>query len=31
MLSAEVMWTGEVVAEDSTSEESDWVEVTWFP
>jgi hypothetical protein len=26
-----VMWTGEVVAEDSTSEESDWVEVTWFP
>ncbi len=29
MLSAEVLWTGEVVAEGSTSEESDWVEVTW--
>jgi hypothetical protein len=31
MLSAEVLWTGEVVAEGSTSEESDWVEVTWSP
>ena len=31
MLSAEVLWTGEVAAEGSTSEESDWVEITWSP
>jgi hypothetical protein len=26
-----VLSAGEVVAEGSTSEESDWVEVTWSP
>lgn len=31
MLRAEVLSAGEVVAEGSTSEESDWVEVTWSP
>lgn len=31
MLRAEVLSAGEVVAEGSTSEESDWVEVNWSP
>jgi len=31
MLRAEVLSAGEIVAEGSTSEESDWVEVNWSP
>lgn len=31
MLRAEVLSAGEVVAEGSTSEGSEWVEVNWFP
>ena len=31
LLSAEVLSAGEVVAQGSTSEESDWVEVYWSP